>query len=100
MSYLGIYLDQLIESKGFKTDAELARFLDISRQHVSRIRREGMMSEEKCLLVARELDMNPLELLAIVRAKKSTSEEVRAIWMELHRETRRVKASILLNSNE
>ncbi len=100
MSYLGIYLDQLIEKKRFNSDAELAKYLDISRQHISRIRKEGTMSDEKCLMVAKELDINPLELFALVRAKKSRCDDTREIWMELHRETKRVKAYILLNSNE
>ncbi|NKB33228.1 MAG: helix-turn-helix domain-containing protein [Pseudomonadales bacterium] len=100
MSYLGIYLDQIVKKKGFSSDTELAKFLDISRQHISRIRREGAMSDEKCLLVAQVLDINPLELFALVRARKSKTKETREIWMELHKKTKRVKAYILLNSNE
>jgi len=100
MSYLGIYLDQLIEKKGLNSDAGLAKFLQISRQHISRIRKEGTLSDEKCLLIAKELDINPLELFALVRARKSKSEETREIWMQLHRQTKRVKAYILLNSND
>ncbi|MCG8414264.1 MAG: helix-turn-helix domain-containing protein [Pseudomonadales bacterium] len=100
MSYLGIYLDQLIEKKRLNSDTELAKFLQISRQHMSRIRKEGSMSDEKCMVLAKELDINPLELFALVRAKKSKTKETREIWMQLHRETKRVKAYILLNSNE
>ncbi len=99
MSYVGTYLDQLIEKKNLKSDSDLANYLQISRQHLSRIRIEGVLSEEKCLIVASELDINPLELLSYMRAKKAKSEEARKIWMELHKKTKRVKAYILLNSN-
>lgn len=99
MSYIGTYLDQLIEKKDFKSDSDLAMFLNISRQHLSRIRIEGALSEERCFQIAQELDINPLELFAYVRAQRSNSPEIRAIWMDLHRQTKRVKASILLNSN-
>ncbi|GJM13273.1 MAG: hypothetical protein DHS20C12_16760 [Pseudohongiella sp.] len=99
MSYIGTYLDQLIEKREFKSDSELAKFLKISRQHLSRIRIEDSLSEEKCFQVAQELDIDPLELFSYMRAKKSSCKAISAIWMDLHRKTKRVKASILLNSN-
>jgi transcriptional regulator with XRE-family HTH domain len=99
MSYLGTYLDQVSERQGFRSDSELARFLDISRQHLSRIRQSGVMSDEKCLIIARVLNIDPLELFALMRARKAKSEDIRVIWLELHRQTKRVKDSILLNSN-
>jgi len=99
MSYIGTYLDQLIEKRQLKSDSELANYLKISRQHLSRIRIQGVLSEEKCYVVAKELDIEPLELLSYMRAKKSKSAELQNIWMELHRKTKRVKAYILLNSN-
>jgi len=100
MSYIGTYLDQLIGKKEFRSDSELATFLEISRQHLSRIRSDGrVLSEELCYRIALELDINPLELFAYVRAQKSKRPEIKAVWMELHRQTKRVKASILLNSN-
>jgi len=100
MSYIGTYLDQLIAKKELKSDSELANFLDISRQHLSRIRSDGrILSEELCYRIALELDISPLELFAYVRAQKSKRAEIKTVWMELHRQTKRVKASILLNSN-
>lgn len=100
MSYIGTYLDQLIGKRELKSDSELAGYLSISRQHLSRIRNDGrILSEDLCYRIATELDISPLELFAYVRAQKSKRPEVRAIWMDLHRQTKRVKASILLNSN-
>ncbi len=99
MSYLGTYLDQVSLKQGFKSDSELARHLDISRQHLSRIRQTGILSDEKCLIIAKELNIDPLELFALMRAQKAKSEDIRTIWLTLHRQTKRVKDSILLNSN-
>lgn len=99
MSYIGTYLDQLILKKSIKSDSSLADYLQISRQHLSRIRIEGNLSEEKCLLIARELDIDPLELFSYMRARKAVNPEVKKVWMDLHRNIKRVKASILLNSN-
>ena len=100
MSYIGTYLDQLISRRDLNSDSELAGYLGISRQHLSRIRNDSrILSEELCHRIARDLDINPLELFAYVRAQKSKNQEIKAIWMDLHRQTKRVKASILLNSN-
>lgn len=99
MTYLNTYLDQLMARKKFKSDSELARFLQVSRQHMSRVRKGGLLSEEKCLIVARELDIDPLEMFAYVSALKAKSDESKNIWMELHRKTKAVKAYVLLNSN-
>jgi transcriptional regulator with XRE-family HTH domain len=100
MSYIGTYLDQLIVRRDLKSDSDLANHLEISRQHLSRIRSDGrVLSEELCYRIARDLDINPLELFAYVRAQKCKTPEIRAIWMDLHRQVKRVKASILLNSN-
>ena len=99
MSYIGTYLDQIVGKRDFKSDSDLANFLNISRQHLSRIRIEGRLSEEKCYQVARELDIDPIELFSYMRAKSAKNPEIRGIWMDLHRRTKRVKASILLNSN-
>ncbi|MFN3163387.1 MAG: hypothetical protein ACE37N_07880 [Pseudohongiellaceae bacterium] len=57
------------------------------------------MSEEKCLEIATTLNIDPLELLALMRARKAKSEELRSVWMDLHRQSKKVKDSILLNSN-
>ena len=99
MSYIGTYLDQLIEKRNLKSDSELAGYLGISRQHISRIRIAGNLSEEKCFRLAQELDIDPLELFSYIRAQRASSPEIKLVWMELHRKTKRVKASILLNSN-
>ena len=99
MSYLGTYLDQLVEKREFSSDTELARYLGISRQHLSRVRKTGVMSDEKCLQVARDLDIDPLELFSYMRAQKAHSDEVREIWFDMHRKTKRVKDYILLNRN-
>lgn len=99
MSYVGTYLDLMVEKRGFNSDSDLAKYLGISRQHISRIRKSGVMSDEKCLIVARELDIDPLELFSYMRAQKERSSEVKEIWMALHRSSKRDKDSILLNRN-
>jgi len=99
VSYLGTYLDLLVEKRGFKSDSDLAKYLNISRQHISRIRKAGVMSDQKCLIVARELDINPLELFSYMRVQKEHSPDVKEVWMALHRDSKRGKDSILLNRN-
>lgn len=99
MSYLGNYLDLILEKRRFNSDSDLAKYLNISRQHLSRIRKSGVMSDEKCLIVASELDINPLELFSYMRVQKARSADVKEVWMALHRSTKRSKDSILLNRN-
>ena len=99
LSYLGTYLDLMVEKRGFSSDSDLAKYFGISRQHISRIRKSGVMSDEKCLKVAKELDIDPLELFSYMRAQKEKSSEVKEIWMTLHRNSKREKDSILLNRN-
>ena len=89
----------MVEKRGFSSDSDLAKYFGISRQHISRIRKSGVMSDEKCLKVAKELDIDPLELFSYMRAQKEKSSEVKEIWMTLHRNSKREKDSILLNRN-
>ncbi len=99
MSYFNTYLDELLSKKGLKNDSELAKFLDVSRQHLSRVRKGSLFSEEKCYLIATELGIDPLELLSYNMYQKAKSEELKTIWLDLHQKTKKVKAYVLLNSN-
>ncbi len=88
MAPLTKYLDALIKKKGLKSDSELANFLNLSRQAISRTRRDALLGESKCLIIARELDLNPLEIFSLVQAHKALSDESREIWVELHYKTK------------
>ncbi|MDA0688758.1 MAG: helix-turn-helix domain-containing protein [Proteobacteria bacterium] len=99
MIYFNVYLDELIRKKRLKNDSELAAYLSVSRQHLSRIRKGGLLSDSKCYRIAEDLGLNPLELFAYNQAQKADSPETRTVWMDLHLKYRRQKAYLLLDSD-
>ncbi len=84
MKLLASYLDELKEIKKLNTDTEIAEFMRVSRQHISRIRAGDYMSEEKCFLLAQYLDRDPLELISVNRALRAKNQEIREFWTDVH----------------
>jgi len=76
------YLDALIEKKSFKNDRQLALHMGWSSGVMTMYRRgERIMSEEQCLQVARELDMeNPLPIIAAAGIDRAEKTGQRSLW--------------------
>lgn len=55
-------LDRLMEAKGLKNDAQLARFLDRSPQSISQTRKNGTLDYKSLVDKCADLDLNFLLL--------------------------------------
>lgn len=85
MNSLSQYLDELKRIKDLKSDAELARFLDVSRAHISQVRSGAYMGESKCFELANMLGREPLELLSLNRAIRNTKDNrLQDYWLKVH----------------
>jgi transcriptional regulator with XRE-family HTH domain len=84
---LSQYLDELKKIKGLEKDSDLARFLKVSRAHISQIRGGIYMGEVKCFEVAKLLNREPLELLSLNRAIRNKDRKVQEYWLTVHRKT-------------
>lgn len=85
MLSLSEYLNELKEKKGLKNDSEIAKFLKVSRAHISQLRSGLYMGELKCYELALHLDREPLELLSLNRAIRSKDRRLQNYWLEVHR---------------
>lgn len=86
MISLSHYLDELKQVKDLKNDAELARFLNVSRTHISQIRSGAYMGESKCFVLATMLGREPLELLSLNRAIRNVKDKsLQNYWLMVHR---------------
>lgn len=85
MNSLSQYLDELKKNKNLKSDAELARLLDVSRAHISQVRSGAYMGESKCFELANMLGREPLELLSLNRAIRNTKDNrLQDYWLKIH----------------
>ncbi|MBA3989097.1 MAG: hypothetical protein C0463_08215 [Idiomarina sp.] len=85
MLSLSEYLSELKEIKGLKNDSELARYMHVSRAHISQLRGGHYMGELKCYELALHLGREPLELLSLNRAIRSKDRRLQDYWLEVHR---------------
>ena len=86
MESMASYLDELKEKKGFKSDADLGKFLGVSRSYISQVRAGMEMGDERCFKIASILKKEPIELLALNRAIRSKDNELKAYWLKIHAE--------------
>ncbi|HDZ07744.1 hypothetical protein [Pseudohongiella sp.] len=84
MNSLAPYLDELKKMKELGSDAELARFLGVSRTHISQIRSGIHMGELLCFELALMLKRKPIELLALNRAIRSKDSRLKRYWLDIH----------------
>ena len=87
MHSLSRYLDELKMIKGLEKDSDLARFLKVSRAHISQIRGGTYMGEVKCFEVAKLLNREPLELLSLNRAIRNKDRQVHDYWLKVHKKS-------------
>lgn len=84
MISLSSYLDELKRNKDLNSDSDIARFLHVSRAHISQIRAGGHMGELKCYELALQLKREPLELLSMNRAIRTKDARLREYWIGIH----------------
>lgn len=84
MHSLSQYLDRIKSLKKLDKDSDLARFLKVSRAHISQLRSGAYMGELKCFELAKILNIEPLEVLSLNRAIRNTNMELSNYWLGVH----------------
>jgi transcriptional regulator with XRE-family HTH domain len=78
------YIDELAELKGWKTDYQIAKGLNIKTTTMTRYRRHGgTMDNDTAWKVADALGVDAVEVIAAVeieRAERSDNTEKAAVW--------------------
>lgn len=88
MDTLSTYLDELKRIKKLERDADIARFLGVTRTHVSQIRGGAHMGELKCFELALATRHDPIELLSLNRALRTKDKKLKNYWLAIHRQAR------------
>ena len=89
MLSLSEYLNELKEINELKNDSEIARYIGVSRAHISQLRGGLYMGELKCYELALMLGREPLELLSLNRALRSKDRRLQEYWLSVHRQEQR-----------
>ena len=79
------YLDLIKKKYDIKSDYALARFLGISKQRVTTYRQgRSSFNTEFCIIVAKFLALDPLEIIAAMNATREKNSLSRTFWQETH----------------
>ena len=79
------YLDLLKKKYEIKSDYALAKFLGISKQRITTYRQgRSSFSTEFCIIVAKFLGLEPLEVIAAMQAMREKDSLSRTFWKETH----------------
>lgn len=74
------YLEKVKEKQNLNSDWALARFLGITPQAMTKIRKGGSLNDYTALKVAEALGINPLEVIATANREKAKGAEEKAAW--------------------
>lgn len=78
------FLAAIKQRHGLKTDGQLARFLNLSRERISRYQHgSDYLGDETAVRVAAALEIEPGYVLACVAAERTRSENARREWSAL-----------------
>jgi plasmid maintenance system antidote protein VapI len=87
MNKSSYYLDLVREKLDIKSDYALARRWNVNRVVISNFRTGfRSLSDEIVFIVAKELEISPLEILTDLRAEKAKSEEKVSFWKNAYKE--------------
>ena len=79
------YLDLIKKKYDIKSDYALARFLGISKQRITTYRQgRSSFSTEFCIIVAKFLAVEPLEIIAAMNAVREKNSLSKTFWKEMH----------------
>jgi len=74
-------LDLLTEMRGFDSDYQLAKYLQVPLQTIRNYRlSKSKMDETMCLQIANELKMEPLQVMSRVRLDGNQNERIERVW--------------------
>ncbi|MBN4053261.1 hypothetical protein JYT97_00075 [Haliea sp. AH-315-K21] len=95
MNNFDIYLDELKEFQGFTTEQEIAAFLGIQPQSVSRARKRGYLNDDQTMMLADAIGRDPVEVFVARECIKEKNEKYRDVWLSAFN---RVEASSFLTA--
>tara|TARA_R100000900_G_scaffold37538_1_gene30909 strand:+ start:13327 stop:13641 length:315 start_codon:yes stop_codon:yes gene_type:complete len=80
MNAFETYLNDLKVLKGFSTEGELAEYLGLRKQEISRAKKRGYATDEQCIIVARELGVHPALVILARETIKDKNSRHSKIW--------------------
>jgi len=91
------YLEQLRETRGLKTDGEVATLLGLTRGAVSHYTTgRRVMDDEACLAVALALNINPMEIIGAACIDRAEKTGQKSLWEVFMSRGAAVAASVLM----
>lgn len=80
------YLEEALATLGDVSDSEKARQLKIDRSTLSLYRSDNRkMDDFACIMVARVLGLDPMEIIAACQEEREKSEERREFWKDFRK---------------
>ena len=90
------YLDEVMKSKDFTQDKELAKWLRVTPPAISQYRKGvRTMDNEKCVLVALELGIDPLKVIMATDLDKAERAGQSSLWEVFSRRTATTVSALL-----
>jgi len=75
------YLEEVKKIKGIRNDSQLAKYLKISRAHISLIKKGNTtIGDELCLKIADILKIDPKEIIAANHYAGTESRKLKKFW--------------------
>lgn len=80
------YLQEALEKLGDMPDAKKAEVLKFSKQALSSYKSgERMMDDFACIMVANQLGIDPLEIIAAANMEREKTQERRDFWADFRK---------------
>lgn len=77
------YIDQIRKQRELPSDYAAAKVLGVNKERVSSYRRGVEFSDEMAIRVAELLGLEPLKVLADVRAQSAKDDQTRQFWRKV-----------------
>lgn len=89
MNKLYDYIEALKRHTNLNTNVKIADYLDVSRQYITTLKYGKVwLSREKCLVIAKALGIDVVEILMTINAEKSLSLDEKEHWLHLAEQIR------------
>ena len=86
MRWFDSYIEELKDKMRMESDYKVAKYLDISRQYITKVHNGQPLGKKHCLRIAKALKRDPLELIATAEAQKEKDPDIKAVWVKLAKE--------------
>lgn len=90
------YISAIKAKHNLPSDYAVAKFLGVTRQAISQVKKGGGFDDYTSLKVAEALDIDPLEVIASSNAMKAKSEEEEKAWKKIMKKVSATAAGIAL----